>query len=345
MFDALKGIGCLLIVINHFHHKGSLGDIEYIISHIGVPLFFIISGYYMYNEDIAIIGGRMPFKIIHSVKLIVAHVTLYFAYFLYDLWVNQNFFMVNIYNEVTTIFSWERIKYILYVSGGLNGYAQWFLWSLLQAYIVFYIVAKLKLKIIFDKALFISIALLCFHIFGRLILYALGVKMLFGQPISETSTVRNVWFDAIPFMLLGYYYRTKTLKNRAYSFTYVVIIFGILPILFSLCEGLVLNKITDLNYVLYIGTVFSVLFLSRFAQRNPSLVVPCFTRIGRELSLIIYFIHPIVGMEISRYAKYFEINMERTFDFLYPIIVVIITVIIADILYQIKKSLDLLLFD
>ena len=47
----LKGIACILVVLNHFHGSGTGGDVVYAISHLGVPVFFLVSGYFLYNGD------------------------------------------------------------------------------------------------------------------------------------------------------------------------------------------------------------------------------------------------------------------------------------------------------
>ena len=43
--DFFKCVACILVIINHFHHDGLVGSIEVTVSHLGVPLFFMVSGY------------------------------------------------------------------------------------------------------------------------------------------------------------------------------------------------------------------------------------------------------------------------------------------------------------
>lgn len=49
--NVFKGIACELVVINHFHGSRIIGDIEYTISHLGIP-FFLISGYYLFDSKL-----------------------------------------------------------------------------------------------------------------------------------------------------------------------------------------------------------------------------------------------------------------------------------------------------
>lgn len=79
----LKGVACLLVVLNHFHGDGMWGNIVYTLSNIGVPIFFLISGYYLYNEDDNKVIEKLPKKIIHVTNLIILQTLLnIYKYFL-----------------------------------------------------------------------------------------------------------------------------------------------------------------------------------------------------------------------------------------------------------------------
>lgn len=63
--NSLKGLACLLVVLNHFHGIGILGTITYVISHVGVPVFFLVSGYFMEGNSSKLIGSRLSRKAYH----------------------------------------------------------------------------------------------------------------------------------------------------------------------------------------------------------------------------------------------------------------------------------------
>ena len=48
---ALEGIACLLIVIHHCNFPSGLGFALDTIARIGVPIFFMVSGYFNYKAD------------------------------------------------------------------------------------------------------------------------------------------------------------------------------------------------------------------------------------------------------------------------------------------------------
>ena len=72
--NVLKGIACLAVVLNHFHGSRSIGNIMYVFSHIGVPVFFMISGYYLYSGPKTL--EKLPKKIRHIGKLFILHIAI-----------------------------------------------------------------------------------------------------------------------------------------------------------------------------------------------------------------------------------------------------------------------------
>ena len=49
--DLLKFISSFLIVCIHFKISGKTGELITIIARFAVPVFFMVSGYYSYNDD------------------------------------------------------------------------------------------------------------------------------------------------------------------------------------------------------------------------------------------------------------------------------------------------------
>ena len=49
--DCLKGIACIGVVFIHVHFPGFVGDIVWRLAQFAVPIFFMISGYFLYSQD------------------------------------------------------------------------------------------------------------------------------------------------------------------------------------------------------------------------------------------------------------------------------------------------------
>ena len=60
--NALKGIACFSVVMLHCAFPGMVGKIIYGIARFAVPLFFAISGYYVYSCNSKDVIRRLPKK-------------------------------------------------------------------------------------------------------------------------------------------------------------------------------------------------------------------------------------------------------------------------------------------
>lgn len=83
--DFFKCVACILVIINHFHHDGLVGSIEYTISHLGVPLFFMVSGYFLWRGSLSDVENALPKKIKHAAKLTFIHLSIYLSFGLISL--------------------------------------------------------------------------------------------------------------------------------------------------------------------------------------------------------------------------------------------------------------------
>ena len=83
--DFFKCVACILVIINHFHHDGLVGSIEVTVSHLGVPLFFMVSGYFLWRSSLSDVEKVLPKKIKHAAKLTFTHLSIYFVFGLISL--------------------------------------------------------------------------------------------------------------------------------------------------------------------------------------------------------------------------------------------------------------------
>ncbi len=76
--NLFNGIACELVVINNFHGLGIIGNIEYTTSHLDAPLFFLISGYYLFDSTLELDIRRRLRKLQYISLLTIAHLSTYF---------------------------------------------------------------------------------------------------------------------------------------------------------------------------------------------------------------------------------------------------------------------------
>lgn len=79
--NILKAISAILIVFNHCKFPGTFGILMSNYARIGVPIFFMISGYFVYNNDIE----KIKKKIIHILRLLLISCIFWFYLILLDI--------------------------------------------------------------------------------------------------------------------------------------------------------------------------------------------------------------------------------------------------------------------
>lgn len=340
--NILKGIACIMVVLNHYHGIGQMGDILYAISHFGVPVFFLISGYYMYSAN-GDTFRKLPNKIRHIGNLILLHIGLYVFDFICQRIILQNNLIRKdvVINDLFSYFTVGAIASSVRWSTSLFGKGQWFLIALFEGYILFWISYKVRLgKFIEKYGFWLAGALLVFLIPVRVILAKNGVHQLFGVNISESFFVRNVWFDALPFMLIGLNIRTHNSRVHNYKLLPIV---SIAALLISIVEMYLLKSVmcnNQISAVLYAGTIISVVTAFLWAVSNTKEMIHVLQKqleyIGKSLSIIVYFIHVIVGTYLQNKLGGGASLVQAFF----PAIVICVTLIVSDIIFRIYRRIS-----
>ena len=202
--NALKGIACILVILNHFHHSNIfVGGIEYTLSHVGVPIFYLISGYYLYSGDPVCEYDKLKRRIIHSLKLLAIFMLVSLGYqaMISIIRFHSLNHLIQFVSDRCTL---NNVIRSIFLSETLFGRGEWFLWAMLEAYILLLGLHTFLRDIIRKCSKNLAIALFCVHVIVRWILITNGISQVGGINLYATYCVRNVWFDALPFILLGY---------------------------------------------------------------------------------------------------------------------------------------------
>lgn len=324
--DTFKAIACWLVVINHYHSGGRLGTVETALSHLGVPYFFLILGYYFYDKRMHLSRDRAVKKIKHIGGMLLCHVAVYYIDNMYQRYVLNHtpLSWSDLVSSFCSIFTPAVLKQSLIWSTGLFGTGQWFLVATLQAYILFSVISCVHLERAFQKlSPIIGVLLLTVHVPVRLYAVLNGGGMIAGMSLNASASVRNVWFDAIPFMCIGIairYYKPHFVSNT-------VIYIGLYAAILSILEASMVKEISqfsDTNCVLYLGTVVAVVCFFAFAISNPNKMRNVVLEwIGDKLSMIVFFIHPIVGFYLKRIFSQFPFSQTAIFGMVFPLILIV----------------------
>lgn len=319
--NLIKGIACMLVVFIHITFPGKFGDYVYTFASIGVPIFFMISGYYAYSDDYnnMRIGAKRKLK--NIVKLTCGAFLLYFVWrILYTILSGQTI--------ISTIkeFTLKRIFTLLVINDVdvLKGAHLWFLVSLIYAYISLIFLSKSKkINIIYP------IVLIAFV--GRL--------FVCNQP--NWHYIQNFWFDGFPFFYAGIWMKQYNKKIYQIKIAHTVLLF-ILGVI--LCEAIYFTNILNNSFVnIYeIGSIIASFMVFVFAQKCPDIGKNnLLTQIGKKYSMYIYIIHVIVLYFIDIYDGKMT-QKQDVFSYVYlwikPFLVFLISLLISVIYSKIKKN-------
>lgn len=272
--------------------------------------------------------NRLIKKIKHIGCLLIGHIILYSLYqLLIDM--ASGYSPLEAVSETLSYFSVKAFAKAIVIGTGFMGGGEWFLVSLLEAYIVMGLLFQHERirKTICRFAIPIAAALLFAHIFLRAAVIKLGVTGIGAFSFLASYSVRNTWFDAIPFMLIGMAIRKdrKILIQRP-----AIAITAALAL--SIVESLVLKYVLglgEMGTVLYVGTVLAVTIAMIYATSHCG-HEDILSQIGEKLSMLVYFLHPIVGWTMQNAMGAFGIGpMNIVQDIAFSVGVMIVTTLVS----------------
>lgn len=303
--DFLRLICALLVVCIHCTNYSFR---EYIlpITRIAVPIFFIISGYFLYSDNNEYTKSKIRKSIKKISKIYIISLIVFFIYALIDGYINNNF-------NALKIGPWKLFVFITNCSSLFFPYDfhLWFLIALIQGLILFYPLSKwisnhMKIVVIISFILIILNPILK------------NIDINIYNKITYIPFY-NVIFMSFPYLFIGYYIKSE-LCNINNKFLYILLC------LFTI------TSIIESVYIKSIENYFSTLFLSITVFyifkgiKTDGKVIDFLGKLGEKHSLFIYISHVIVIKLLSL----MDCNTN-------PLIVFIISLLLSCVFSYIKK--------
>ena len=302
--DFLKGIAACFVVFMHVRFPGVFGYGIALFGRVAVPIFFMTSGYFGY--------GASREKTLRSIKKTSVYLLVAYILGLIALPITTGFDMQRLAllfkNEIFTIK--HLIHFVLFTHTIVCGVA-WFLISLLLCYVLkYYLGVKLR---------YIAYAGLLIRVLGA-----------FQYPFLHiTVPVNTPWVTGIPFFIIGELIReNEQWINEKISNSHCVLIAlfgaGILSISF------VYPSLFWYIAILMLSPALFVLFSRSDMQFNQVCLL------GSVYAFFIYIVHPLV-MHVYDAIRPTPSVPE---SWLRPLIVLIVTILLAVMYYGIKKLIS-----
>lgn len=317
--DKLRIIAAILIVAIHTYPFVSINkELDFIFTHvfcrIGVPLFLMITGYYVLPKAVEDKNKLIKYTI-KILKIYLICIILYLP--------------VDIYNGSIKEAGAINIIKDIFINGTF--YHLWYFPALiLGIWLTYFIVKKFKS----NKTIIIFLILYAIGLLGDSY-YGITERFEFTQKIYNVifnvfNYTRNGLFYVPIFLYLGY-----KIKEWKISKKQSTIILGI-SIILMIIEGIILHKLNlqkhDSMYIMLIPTMISLfnLIILNSGENNKKL---------RNIATIIYIIHPMFIIVVRGIAKVLHLeNVMIDNSIIHYLLVVILSVTFA-IGFEMAKKL------
>ena len=333
--NILKYISSILIIVLHlrpfFNFSNEL-DLAFnnIITRICVPIFFIITGYFVAKKEKEnknyikeYIKKTIPLYLIWSllyIPLIIGTIIQYLPI------INEYISKINITLPLLIILSIILLPIIVLIALCYTG-VYYHLWYFLAIIFSLIVLKKWKQKFNIKYLLIISFILL---LFGATETYygvlPLSIKRTLSYYYNIFFTTRNFLFFGLFYVVLGYYVGTKEKAYSKYCFLKLIVSFFLLTF-----EAILLHDTDRLNSNILLSCIplTYYLFISAIYITNS---VKLNFQFG-TYSKYYYLIHPMIIFVISLLYK--NINY---YPYLNILIVLLITHITSALIIKLKEK-------
>ena len=320
--DTFKFIACFMVVLLHFPVNGVVGNYLAAVARIGVPFFFLVSGFFSYSEEYDVKKGIR--KIYKYFLLTVGIDAVYLAKDILRVVLNK----IELQDLIAKIATPE---FIIANFGGASGHI-WFIRALLYLGIFELIFHKI---IDFKKVKYVLPLVWLADIFFIKYAFVLGITI--PQPWNEILSK----FIGVGFL---YYFAGRCIKEHLAFF-----------IERKLGTGLSITAIITLTILLLAEKFILDTWLVNLMPANYIMVMPCtvfifivllqnhlwgqngiFNFIGRELSMYIYYWHGLIGGLLASL-----LNKTNLSDKLHANVILVFasSIICGYVIYRIKNWL------
>ena len=313
-----KGIAAFAVVLIHCTLPGVPGEIIKGIARFAVPLFFLISGYFAYGREDAVLRRRE----IHILRLYVGAVAVYYLWAAIRYFLSQRTFAqmgAELFPD-----GGRTVSDLLLFNRTAMAPHLWFMGALVYCYLFYRLLARKRL----EERAYLLIPVL------------LAANLLLGEGRGLTGIavpvrwIRSFWLTGFPFFLWGSWFacREKQGELRLHRGAGMALV----------AAGMILSSVECLwsGYdELYVGSILTAEGLFRLALAFPDLGKgSLLARIGEKDSANIYLWHMLLRNFAALAFLMAGVYETMACQLLMPFLVGAASTALAELMYRRKKK-------
>lgn len=298
---------------------------------LSVPLFFMISGYFIYTNDQEKSKKKATNFISRSAKYMLIGITFYTVYEFISCLITQTsvgwFFTTIFYEGNSPLFNFFILNApIPYYTVGAQ---LWFLIAMFVLSLVHYLLVRLQ-----KTNLYKIIVPVCFAIY-----FFFSGFMYIIQPKTDIPIryMRNAWFFGLPTFGLGYLIAQFNWHKKSW-YKYIYLALAILFFILQIPENQLLER-ENSNIEMYItGVLSAVFFLQFFLGIKKTDCKFFYTWIGKSAPFYIYILHMGVACVIAEFVSFPNLMLKSAVVFFVSFVIYEIVFLLIKLLKRVDKT-------
>lgn len=330
--DALKGAACLAVCLIHYPFPGTMGVCVKAACRFAVPVFLMISGFFLADADGCVDDARVARKMRHIACLTVTAVLFYAAFtVLFDSIGRSGWDACAFATERLTADRWVKC----FLTNDPFLYAHlWFLLALMECYlfVLFAFPGGRRMRAIAVLAPVLLVGYSLLQEFKGALPFPSSVQL--PGMTSRVYLFNLFLFRALPFFLFGVLLRRNQERVARWRIATPVLALAAL----GGCVLAAIERLLVAEAQFFIGSYVTVAALFVWALKHPQGGNRALCRVGRELSTAVYVLHIAVGQTMDAAARSLGVSGRGWYAWTRGLLVMAITLLIAQAVNWARKG-------
>lgn len=305
--DILKFICAFLVILIHASYPYK--DAVLPVTDVAVPLFFCISGFFIFGR------GCNTNRIKRIAIIIAWSFVLYFAKTeLYHLVVMRQAYFLSV-NDWINLLIFNDVAFAIHL---------WYLPAYLYALFVVYAIEKYNMW--------------SFSFYFIIPLLVIGTIIKMNVPGPEIQYHRNFLFSGLPYVLTGAFLRSKLAGNDLNMCKLKKLMGGVscLVVLLMGLRYIVPAGRSWSNFVMDADLFLLVVCIFLFVLSIRNTKVSVWTKLGKDYSLYIYIFHLVILSALEMLQHRLNANLSIAYSYIHPFVVLAMSIAVTHCLKKVK---------